>query len=59
MDALHQSVEGNATAKKEGAKSKASSKKSSQDKPQQPTNQSTKRPALVVQQLPPPMLLPP
>ena len=57
MDALNQGLEGTSVSKKEGSKSK--SKKSGSDKPQQPTNQSNKRPALVVQQLPPPMLLPP
>jgi hypothetical protein len=59
MDALHESIDVNPTAKKESSKSKSSTKKSSQAKPQQPTNQSNKRPALVVQQLPPPMFLPP
>jgi len=62
MDALNQGVGGN-TAEggkkdKDSSKHKSSLKKSSRDKPQQPTNQA-KRPALVVQQLPPPMLLPP
>ena len=59
MDALNQGIEGTSVSKKESSKSKSSSKKSGTDKPQQPTNQSSKRPALVVQQLPPPMLLPP
>jgi hypothetical protein len=59
MDALNESTDSNAISKKEDSKMKSSSKKSSRDKPQQPKNQSNKRPALVVQQLPPPMLLPP
>ena len=61
MDALNESVSENASAvaKKEISRSKSSSKRTSRDKPRQPTNQSSKRPALVVQQLPPPMLLPP
>ncbi|CAF0900647.1 unnamed protein product [Rotaria sp. Silwood1] len=61
MDALTEAIEPNPpeASKKESSKSKSSSKKSSRDKPQQPTNQITKRPALVVQQLPPPMILPP
>jgi len=61
MDALNQSIDGKAyeIPRKDSSKSKAMSKKSSRNKPLQPTNQSSKRPALVVQQLPPPMLLPP
>lgn len=60
VDALNESVETLSTSKKESSKSKtSSSKKSSTDKPQKPTNQSSKRPALVVQQMPPPIMLPP
>ncbi|CAF1065119.1 unnamed protein product [Adineta ricciae] len=61
MDALNQSVDGKPAerAKLSKSRSESRSKKSSRSKPKQPTNQSSKRPALVVQQLPPPMLLPP
>jgi len=62
MDALNENIDGNKSeaAKKDSSKSKSSStKKPSREKPLQPTNQSGKRAALVVQQLPPPMLLPP
>ncbi|CAF0903815.1 unnamed protein product [Adineta steineri] len=61
MDALNKSVDGKAydERKSNAARSLSRSKRTSRDKPQQPTNQSKKRPALVVQQLPPPMLLPP
>jgi hypothetical protein len=59
MDALNESIDEN-TSKKDSSKSKSSSvKKAARDKPQKPKNLSTKRPALVVQQLPPPILLPP
>ncbi|CAF0733692.1 unnamed protein product [Rotaria sordida] len=65
VEALNESVEQNPpeaskkeSSKSESSKSKSSSKKS-RDKPDKPTNQSTKRPALVVQQLPPPIILPP
>ncbi|UJR28638.1 hypothetical protein I4U23_009870 [Adineta vaga] len=61
MDALNQSIDAKPqeSAKLTKARSQSRSKKSSRSKPQQPTNQTSKRPALVVQQLPPPMLLPP
>jgi len=61
-DALSKSLEEGASVsskkEKESSGSK-SSKKSSRDKPQQPTGLSSKRSAIVVQQLPPPTFLPP
>ncbi|CAF3575255.1 unnamed protein product [Adineta steineri] len=58
MDALNKKADEN-TLTKDNNKSKSSLKRSSSTKREPQTNQVNKQPSLVVQQLPPPMLLPP